>query len=78
MSTLAPSPGTYVPNISPGTVSGLQTTTLRPPSTLASLQGWAPKITGLPTALWGTGVKVTLGDGSDAHWTSTAWIVGPG
>lgn len=78
MSTLEPSPGTVVPNVSPGTVSGLQTTTLRPPQTLTALQGWNPKIVGLPLTAWGAGVKVTLGDGSDAHWTNSAWVVGPG
>jgi hypothetical protein len=77
MSTLEPSPGTVVPNISPGTVSGGQAVTLRPPSSLSALQAWAPPITGFPAAAWTTGVKVTLGDATDAHWTGTAWAVGP-
>jgi hypothetical protein len=77
MSTLEPSPGTFVPNVSPGTVSGGWTVTLRPPQSLASLQGWQPAITGLPATNWGAGVKVTLGDGSDARWTGTAWAVAP-
>ena len=79
MSTLEPSPGTFVPNISPGTVSGGWAVVLRPPSSLTALQGsTSPVITGLPVTAWGTGVKVTLGDGTDAHWTGTAWVVGPG
>jgi hypothetical protein len=78
MSTLAPSPGTVVPNVWPGAVSGLQTTMLRPPQTLAALQGWKPAVTGLPATAWGVGVKTTLGDTTDAHWTSSAWAAGPG
>jgi hypothetical protein len=78
MSTLEPSPGTFVPNVSPGTVSGGQAVTLRPPANLAQLQAWQPKITGFPATSWGVGVKVTLGDASDAHWTGSAWAVGPG
>ena len=78
MSTLAPSPGTVVPNISPGAVSGGWAVTLRPPGNLAQRQAWQPPITGLPATAWGVGTKVTLGDATDAHWTGSAWAVGPG
>jgi hypothetical protein len=78
MTTLAPSPGTAVPNLNPGAISGGWTTMLRPPTNLAALQGWNPPVTGLPATAWTTGTKVTLADGSDAHWTGTGWVVGPG
>ena len=78
MSTLEPTPGTPVPNLNPGAVSGFQAVTLRPPTTLAALQGWGPnKITGQPATAWTTGQQVTLGDGTKAHWTGSAWVVGP-
>lgn len=76
--TLAPSPGTTVPNLNPGAYSGGWDTVLRPPATLAALQANNPPITGLPATAWGVGVKVTLGDATDAHWTGSAWAVGPG
>lgn len=44
------------------------------PFDLAALQTAAP--TASPATAWTTGQKVILGDGSVAHWTSTAWAAG--
>lgn len=42
------------------------------PEDLAGLSG----TTASPTTAWTTGQYVTLGDGSTAHWTGTAWAAG--
>lgn len=52
----------------PGTWNG------RRPDDLADLQ--AGGITASPATAWTTGQFVYLGDGSKAHWTSTAWAAG--
>lgn len=44
------------------------------PSTLTELQ--ASSITATPETAWTTGEYVVLGDGSRAHWNSTAWAAG--
>jgi hypothetical protein len=78
MSTLDPSPGTPVPNLScPGTLSGFQQVTLLAPTSLTTLQNWGPnKITGNPATKWATGAYTTLGDGSKANWDGTQWVAG--
>jgi hypothetical protein len=74
--TLAPSPGTVVPNISPGTYSGGWAVILRPPQSLTALQSSKPPITGLPATAWATGSQVTFADASTAYWNGTAWVTG--
>lgn len=54
-------PGTWTPPNSYG------------PETLADLT----TVTASPTTAWTSGQYVTLGDGSQAHWTGTAWAAGP-
>lgn len=44
------------------------------PETLAALQ--ASSITASPATAWTTGQYITLGDGSTAHWTGSAWAAG--
>jgi hypothetical protein len=44
------------------------------PETLTDLQ--ASGVTASPNTAWTTGQYVTLGDGSQAHWTGTAWAEG--
>jgi hypothetical protein len=56
----AGTPGSYTPANSYG------------PQTLAD----ATSLTASPTTAWTTGQYVVLGDGSDAHWTGTAWAAG--
>jgi hypothetical protein len=56
----AGTPGTWTPANSYG------------PQTLATMTG----ITASPTTAWTTGQSMTLGDGSSAHWSGTAWLVG--
>lgn len=56
----------------PGTYSPTGTSSL--PSTLAQLQ--ASGIVADPTTAWTTGQSVELSDGSDVHWTGTAWAAG--
>lgn len=58
----AGTPGTYTPANSYG------------PLDLAELQ--ASGITASPATAWATGQYITLRDGSEAHWTSTAWAAG--
>jgi len=43
-----------------------------PPNALAAMTG----ITASPATAWTVGQYVKLGDGSLAHWSSTAWVVG--
>lgn len=43
------------------------------PANLAALAG----VTASPATAWTTGQRVVLGDGSTAHWSSTAWVAGP-
>lgn len=50
----------------PGTFDGVR------PYDLAGMTG----ITADPTTAWTTGQSVILGDGSEAHWTGTAWAAG--
>lgn len=50
----------------PGSFNG------RRPMALAGMTG----ITASPTSAWTTGQYVTLGDGSRAHWSGTAWAAG--
>lgn len=45
-----------------------------PLETLAALQG--SDVAASPTAAWGSGEYIVLGDGSHAHWTGTAWASG--
>lgn len=52
----------------PGTWNGIR------PADLAALQ--AGGITASPATAWTTGQFVYLGDGSRAHWTSSAWAAG--
>jgi hypothetical protein len=54
------SPGKFTP---PGAMA---------PANLAGLSG----VTASPATAWTTGQYVTLGDGSTAHWNSTAWVAG--
>jgi len=42
------------------------------PANLAAMSG----ITATPATVWPAGQYVTLGDGSQAHWTGTAWAAG--
>lgn len=49
-----------------------------PPMTLADLSSADPEITATPATAWTTGQHVVLGDGSHAHWSGTAWVVGDG
>ena len=42
------------------------------PYALADLDAW----TAAPVSTWDTGAYVPLGDGTDAHWTGTAWAAG--
>lgn len=50
----------------PGTFNGTA------PATIAA----ASSVTASPTAKWGAGQYVVLGDGSKAHWSGTAWTAG--
>jgi len=43
-----------------------------PPANLAAMTG----ITASPATAWTTGQYVVLGDASNAHWSSSAWVVG--
>lgn len=43
------------------------------PANLAALTG----VTANPATAWTTGQRVVLGDGSSAHWSSSAWVAGP-
>jgi len=45
-----------------------------PPADLTALQ--ASGIVANPATAWTTGQSVVLGDGSDASWSSTAWVAG--
>jgi hypothetical protein len=54
---------------SPGTFTPANAT---PPPDLASLSS----LTADPTTAWVGGEYVVLGDGSEAHWNGTAWVVG--
>lgn len=56
----AGTPGTFTPTNSYG------------PQSLAGLTGK----TASPTTAWTTGQSVFLGDGTQAHWTGTAWAAG--
>jgi hypothetical protein len=56
----AGTPGTYTPDGSFG------------PADLAS----AASLTASPTTLWTTGQYIVLEDGTDAHWSGTAWVAG--
>lgn len=56
----AGTPGTFTP-------SGSYT-----PFAFADLAG----VTASPGTAWTTGQRVVLGDGSNAHWNGTAWVVG--
>jgi len=55
------------------------------PATLAPANSYPPEdladaATGFaatPTTAWTSGQYVTLGDGSTAHWSGTAWVAGP-
>jgi hypothetical protein len=42
------------------------------PDKLAELTG----VTAVPATAWTTGQYVLLGDGTFAHWSSTAWVAG--
>lgn len=42
------------------------------PANLAALAS----VTAVPATAWTTGQYVVLGDASEAHWSSTAWVVG--
>jgi hypothetical protein len=42
------------------------------PDKLAELTG----VTATPATAWTTGQYVLLGDGSKAHWSGTAWVIG--
>jgi hypothetical protein len=42
------------------------------PANLAGMTG----LTASPATAWTTGMYVTLGDGSTAHWDGTAWVAG--
>jgi hypothetical protein len=57
-------PGTWTP------------TNSAPPMTLAELVAATPAIVASPLTAWASGEYVTLGDGSKAHWSSTAWVAG--
>jgi hypothetical protein len=50
----------------PGTFNGVR------PADLAGMTG----ITASPATAWTTGQRVIVGDGSEAHWSSTAWVEG--
>lgn len=43
-----------------------------PPDTLAGMS----TVTASPNTAWATGEYVTIGDGSEAHWTGSAWAAG--
>lgn len=43
------------------------------PNTLALMSG----VTATPATAWTTGQYVVLGNGTFAHWTSSAWAAGP-
>ncbi len=60
----AGTPGTWTPS---GAIA---------PRTLADLQAADPAIVAAPLTAWTTGQSVRLGDGSSAHWSSTAWAAG--
>jgi hypothetical protein len=40
------------------------------------LQNHVPAITASPATAWTTGQRVVLGDGTEAHWSGTAWVAG--
>lgn len=61
----AGTPGTWTPSAS------------NRPDNLAALQAAAPAIVASPTSAWTAGQSVVLEDGSEAHWTGTAWAAGP-
>lgn len=44
---------------------------------VANLAGMAG-VTATPALAWTTGQRVVLDDGSEAHWTGTAWAAGQG
>lgn len=44
-----------------------------PPQTIAGLSA----VTASPLTAWTAGQYVLLGDGSKAHWSSSAWVAGP-
>jgi hypothetical protein len=44
-----------------------------PPANLAAMSS----VTASPLTAWTTGQNVVLGDASTAHWSGTAWVVGP-
>lgn len=48
-----------------------------PPHNLADLTDGDPVITASPATAWTAGQYVNLGDNSKAHWSGTAWVVGP-
>lgn len=56
----------------PGAAADLTPDGSYPPADLAS----ATSMTANPTTAWSTGSYVTLGDGSQAHWSGTAWVAG--
>jgi hypothetical protein len=37
----------------------------------------SPTLTASPSTAWTTGQYILLGDGTTAHWTSSAWAAGP-
>jgi hypothetical protein len=52
------------------------------PDTLANLISGASgphgvAVTASPNTAWTTGQKITLRDGTTAHWSGTAWVAGP-
>lgn len=60
----AGTPGTWTPN------------NADEPNSLTDLQNAAPAIVASPTTAWTTGQYVRLDDGTNAHWTGTAWAAG--
>lgn len=56
-----------------GIPATLTPTNSYPPADLAA----ASTLTASPTTAWTTGQYVLLGDGTKAHWTSSAWAAGP-
>jgi hypothetical protein len=66
--------GVPATTLTAGTPGTLTPSNSYPPADLAALQ--ASAVTKSPTTAWVSGTYVTLGDGSKAHWTGTAWAAG--
>lgn len=61
-------------NVTSSTEAVLSPSNSYPPEDLAA--AIAGPFAATPSTAWATGKYVTLGDGSEAHWSGTAWVAG--